>query len=484
MNGQKGHQTIDEAVPGVRSGGAARPADQPVRIGVTDPTTGATVATVLGGGRREAALAVDAATAALAGWSATPPARRSAALHDVAAALRDHAEELAVLVTIETGKRIAEARAEVAFSADFFDWFAAAGAGLAGETWSAKPGTTHLVTSQPLGVVAVMTPWNFPLSIPARKLAPALAAGCTTVFKPSPEAPVSGLRLAELIEQAVPAGAVETVVGPAEDVASVWLSDRRVRGVTFTGSTRVGAKVAAAVAGRFARTVLELGGSAPFIVLDGADVTAAVECLSVAKLRNNGQSCIGANAAWVPRRMLTEVTDGLTAAFAAVAVGDPLEERTGLGPTCLPGDPARLAALVDDARHRGARVVAPADAVDGEAGFFVPPTLCIEPDLGARCMTEEIFGPVLPVVAYDDLDGAIERVNASPYGLAGYVFGPDRDVARRVASRLDVGLAGVNTGAPNTPQIPFAPRGDSGIGVEGGRAGLEAFLAYQTVAVS
>lgn len=485
MNEPKGHQAIDEAVPGVRSSGSAVTADQPVRMEVVDPTTGGAVATVLGGGKEDAVRAVDTAAAALAGWSAVPPARRAAALRQIAAAVRHDAVELARLVTVETGKRIAEARAEVAFSADFFDWFAATSASLAGEVWEARPGTTHHVTPQPLGVVAVMTPWNFPLSIPARKLAPALAAGCTALFKPSAEAPVSGLRLAALIEEAVPAGVVETVVGPAEDVASVWLSDRRVRGITFTGSTRVGALVASQVAGRFARTVLELGGAAPFVVLDDADLDAVVECLAVAKLRNNGQSCIAANSAWVPRRMLPGLADRLEAACAAVAVGDPLEEGTGLGPTCLPSDPARLGALVDDARDHGARIVAPTGmAAGGGEGFFVPPTLCIDPEPDARVVTDEIFGPVLPVVAYDDLDRTVERVNTSPYGLAAYVFGPDREAARRVASRLDVGLVGVNTGAPNTPQVPFAPRGDSGIGVEGGRAGLEQFLAFQTVAVS
>lgn len=483
MNEAKGHQAIDEPVPGVRSGGKVALPDEPVRVQVTDPTTAAVTATVLGGGKREAGRAVDAAAAALPQWAATPPPRRAAALQQVAAALRDETDELARLVSVETGKRIAEARAEVGFSADFFEWFAATAAALNGEVWNARPGTTHYVAAQPVGVVAVLTPWNFPLSIPARKLAPALAAGCTTVFKPSEEAPLSGLRLAALIEEAVPAGAVETVVGPAEDVVSVWLNDRRVRGVTFTGSTRVGRLVAAQVAGRFVRTVLELGGAAPFVVLDGADLDAAVDVLTVAKFRNNGQSCIAANTAWVPRRLLGELSDRLEAACASVVVGDPLDDATGLGPTCLRGDPARLGALADDARQHGARVVTAGDTAPG-GGFFVAPTLCIDPQPGARVLSEEIFGPLLPVVPYDDLDRAVEQVNASNYGLAGYVFGPDPDAARAVAARLDVGLAGVNTGSPNTPQVPFAPRRDSGIGVEGGHAGMEQFLTFQTVAVS
>ncbi|HET9075726.1 MAG TPA: aldehyde dehydrogenase family protein [Acidimicrobiales bacterium] len=481
MSTADGHEKIGEPVPGVRSGGAERPGDQPVQV--TDPTTGSVFATVLGGGKREAQRAVDAASAALPQWAATPPARRAAALQQVASALRQEVDDLARLVTMETGKRIAEARAEVGFSADFFDWFAAAGSALAGEVCSARPGTTHYVARQPVGVVAVLTPWNFPLSIPARKLAAAMAAGCTTLFKPSDEAPVSGLRLAELIEQVVPPGVVETVVGPPDDVAAVWLADRRVRGVTFTGSTRVGALVASQVAGRFARTVLELGGASPFLVLPDADLDVAVEALTVAKFRNNGQSCIAANTAWIPTALLPEVVDRLEAACATMAVGDPLDEPTGLGPTCTPRDPARLGELVDDAKQHGARIVS-GDRPGHLDGFFVPPTLCVTPDPGARVLDEEIFGPVLPVVGYDDLEDALVRINRSPYGLAGYVCGSDVEAARRVAARLDVGLVGVNTGAPNTPQVPFAPRNDSGLGVEGAAAGLEQFLIYQTVAVS
>jgi len=482
VNVAKGHQRIDGVVPGVRSRGAPVPALTAAEMEVFDPATGSVVATVAGGGKRDAARAADAASDALAGWSATPPARRAEALQCVAGALRDGAEELAQLVTIETGKRIAEARAEISFSAEFFEWFAAAGSSLAGEVWEARPGTTHFVAAQPLGVVAVITPWNFPVSIPARKLAPALAAGCTALFKPSEAAPLSGLRLAELIEEAVPPGVVETVVGPSEEVAGVWFADRRVRGLSFTGSTRVGAAIASQVAGRFVRTVLELGGCAPFVVLDDADLDAAAGCVAAAKLRNNGQSCIAANTLYAPRRLVPDLVGRLEALCASTVVGDPLDEATGLGPTCLASDPSRLAALVDDAAGRGAKVLAPS-AVPAE-GFFVGPTLCVQPGADARMVNEEVFGPVLPVVAYDNVDEAVETANRSPYGLAAYVFGGDLDAARRIAARLDVGLVGVNTASPNTPQVPFSPRRDSGLGVEGGRAGLEEFVAYQTVAVT
>lgn len=483
MNPRKDHQPIEEPVPGWRTRASARMPAQPSVIEVADPATGGVLATVSGGGRTEAVHAVDAAADALPQWSSRRPPERAHALRQAADALRLAVEELAPLITLETGKRLAESRAEVGLSADFLEWFADAAATSASREWNVRPGITHHVDEQPLGVVAVLTPWNFPLSIPVRKLAAALAAGCTTVFKPSEVAPLSGLRLAEILEAVVPPGTVETVAGPAAEIADTWIADRRVRGLTFTGSTRVGQIIAAQGAGRFLRTVLELGGSAPFIVLPDADLAAAAECLMVAKFRNNGQSCIAANTAWVPRDRMDEFVAYLTGAIEALVVGDPLDERTGLGPTCLPSDPARLAGLAEDARGSGAKIISPGGPRDHDGGFFAEPVVCVEPG-DARVMREEIFGPVLPVASYDDLDAVIGRANDSPLGLAGYVCGTDVAAARQVASRLDVGIVGINTAAANTPQIPFAPRRDSGLGTEGSRAGLEEFVARQSVAVA
>jgi succinate-semialdehyde dehydrogenase/glutarate-semialdehyde dehydrogenase len=467
--------------PGVRHLG--RPGGQAeLSIEVTDPARAEVAARVRGGGAAEAAAAADAAAVALPAWAAASPAERAAALARIAARLRSAGEDLAVLVTTETGKRLAEARAEVAFSAEFFEWFAACARSLAGRARRTGRDVTHYVDPQPVGVVAVLTPWNFPVSIPARKLAAALAAGAPCLFKPSEVAPLSGLRLAELMEPELPPGAVETVVGDAQVVSGVWLDDPRVRAVSFTGSTRVGRLIATQVAGRFARAVLELGGAAPVVVLPGAGLERTSADVVAAKLRNNGQSCIAANTLWVPEGEAGDLVGRLEDRLAAVTVGDPFEAGTGLGPMCLPADPSRLAGLLEAARRSGARVWSAPPGPDG--GFFFPPALCVDADPGVAPAAGEVFGPVLSVVPYRDLDTALAQANASPYGLAGYVFGPDLDAARAVAARLDVGIVGVNTSAPNHPSVPFAPRKHSGSGVEGAEAGMWQFLAHQTVAVT
>lgn len=486
MNAAKTHEPLGAPVTGWRTGGAARMPDRPSTVEVTDPATGGVLACVLGGGRKEADHAVGAAADALPAWSSRTAGVRARALREAAGALRQRCEDLAPIITLETGKRLAESRAEVALSADFLDWFADAAATSASGRWQVRPGVSHHVEAQPLGVVAVLTPWNFPLSIPARKLGAALAAGCTAVFKPSEVAPLSGLRLAEILDEALPPGTVETVVGPAGDIVGRWLADTRVRGVTFTGSTRVGRIIASQCAGRFLRSVLELGGCAPFVVLPDADTGATVDCLMIAKFRNNGQSCIAANTAWVPRGRLDEFAGRLAESVSSLSVGDPLDESTDLGPVCLPSDPGRLAALTEDARLSGASVVVPggARARAFGGGFYADPVVCVGPGEEARVVSEEIFGPVLAVAAYDDLEDVLARTSRSPLGLAGYVCGTDLAIAEQVARRLDVGIVGVNTGAPNTPQIPFAPRRDSGLGVEGGRGGLEEFVAYQSLAVA
>lgn len=494
MNIPKSHLPFDSQVPGWRSGGGPAEPAEPIALEVTDPTTGTFLASVLGGGVAEARHAVGGASAALATWSNYSTVVRAHALREAAASLRSATEDLATLISLETGKRLAESRAEVGLSAEFFEWFADVAATARSQAWHVRPGVTHHVETQPLGVVAVLTPWNFPLSIPARKLAAALAAGCTALFKPSEVAPLSGLRLAEILEGVLPPGVVETLVGPADAIAGTWLEDSRVRGLTFTGSTRVGRVLASQVADKFVRSVFELGGCAPFVVLGDADLTAAVNCLAVAKFRNNGQSCIAANTAWVPRRLLDQFVGAFAEVASSLAVGDPLDEGIGLGPTCMPSDPDRLASLVEDAQQHGAMVVVPrvrresnygkpVDSVGRDAGFFVEPVICVCPDQSARVCSEEIFGPVLAVVCYDEVEEVIAATNRSPFGLAGYVCGRDETAAQRIARRLDVGIAGVNTGAPNTPQIPFAPRRDSGLGVEGGWGGFEEFVAYQSVAV-
>jgi succinate-semialdehyde dehydrogenase/glutarate-semialdehyde dehydrogenase len=343
------------------------------------------------------------------------------------------------------------------------------------------PGIRHEVTQHPLGVVAVITPWNFPVSIPARKIAAALAAGCTVLFKPSEVAPSPALLLAEIVDRQVPGGVLSCVAGDPAAITASWLGDQRVRGMSFTGSTRVGGLLAQRAAGRFLPCVLELGGNAPFIVLDDAGLPAAVEMLMVAKFRNNGQSCIAANHVWVPQDKLTEFADRYTAACQALVLGDPLAPATTLGPLALPGDPARIAALADEAAAQGATVIRTHQAVPGE-GHFCAPVICLRPPDEAAIVTGEIFGPAVSIRGYRDVDEVLEATRRLSLGLGGYVAGADSSRTVAVARELDVGIVGVNTATPNTPSVPFGGLKDSGLGWEGSQLGLDAFVIRRTIA--
>lgn len=471
-----------ETLAGVRINGHPESPEQQWRAVVSEPATGRPVAQLVGGGRTEAATALDAAAHAERTWADTPAAARAEALRGIATALRTETEPLAVAISRETGKRIAESRAEVGLSAAYFAWFADAIRTRNGQLHSASPGLRHEVIQRPLGIVSVLTPWNFPLSIPARKIAPTLAAGCPVLFKPSEVAPTSALRLAELVEPHVPAGVVNTVLGDPSEISTTWLGDRRVRGLTFTGSTSVGRLLAQQTASSFTRNVLELGGNAPFVVLDDADLQRAVDLLAVAKFRNNGQSCIAAQQVWVPRRRVDEFAEAFAKASDELVIGDPLDPSTTLGPLALPDDPARIDEVAQEAQASGATVVTGKGEIPGE-GHFARPVLCVEPAANSRAAAEEIFGPMSTVRGYDDVEDVIAATRADQYGLGGYVVGePTR--ATHVAQTLDVGIVGVNNASPNTPQVPFGGLKHSGLGWEGGQPGLDAFLTHHTTAVS
>ncbi len=472
------------ATSGVRIGHRDVAPAEPWPLPVVEPATGQVLADVVGGGDVEAGQAVDAAATALAPWSATPATTRAGVLRRVAAVLHDAATraELATLISRETGKRIAEARAEVDLSAAYFEWFADAISNRRGQVWNAVPGVRHEVAKRPLGVVAVLTPWNFPMSIPARKIAPALAAGCAVLFKPSEIAPLSGLRLAGIVEEFAPPGVISTVVGDARIVVQRWLQDRRVRGLSFTGSTRIGRMLAEQAAANLTRCVLELGGNAPFVILDDADVNRAAELLAAAKYRNNGQSCIAANRVWAPRALLDDLVSAFSKISDALVVGDPLQEATTLGALALPTDRDRLASLLTDAEAAGATVLPSAVELPTQ-GQFARPGVCVDPPAESRIVTEEIFGPTCSISGYADLEEVVTATRESPFGLAGYVVGRDIARATDLARALDVGIVGINTAAPNTPQIPFAGLKFSGLGAEGGEPGLDAFLTDQSIAV-
>ncbi|KAF4408481.1 aldehyde dehydrogenase family protein [Streptomyces lycii] len=466
--------------------GALLPAPEhgDVPLTVTDPASGAVVAQVAGVPAAVAARAVTAAHAAGPGWAATPTARRAEALRAIAADLRAAAEEtgegsLALLVTRETGKRLAESRAEIGFSAAFFDWFAEAAPHADGsaEDPVGLPGRRFTVRRVPLGVVAAVTPWNFPLSIPARKAAAALAAGCTVVLKSSELAPASALRLAEICLRHLPEGALTVVAGDGAGLTGALVADPRVAALTFTGSTRVGGIVAGRAAARFLPAVLELGGRGPFLITEDADPEAAVEALMVAKFRNNGASCIAANNVCVHRSQYDTVLRLLAERVEKLRVGDPADDSVDLGPVISRTEQDRLNGLVTGAERAGAPVRYGAP-VPGQGTFVRPAVVECHDDLDL--WTGEIFGPVVAIRPYEDEDRVVDEINGWGYGLGGYVCAP-ADRARALASRLRIGIVGINNGAPNHPRVPFGGFGASGLGREGGVTGLLEFTTEQTL---
>lgn len=467
---------------GVLVAGRTRPGRG--RLPVRNPADGAVWAEVSTGGPDDAEAAVRAASGALE--SSPGVAARAAALRAVADDLEQagSSDAWARLISRETGKRLAEAKGELVFSATYFRVFAdLAEADADGPTFDVVPGIHHVVQAGPVGVVAVLTPWNFPISIPARKIAAAVAAGCPVVFKPSELAPLSSMVLSRLLDRHLPEGMVNTVLGEPGDVVAPWLADPAVQALSFTGSTRVGRILAVDTAPRFLRSVMELGGCAPFIVLPDADPQAAAAALMVAKYRNNGQSCIAANQVFVADSVADAFTEAFVAASDALAVGDPTDPGTGLGPVAPAGDPARLRALVDDALGAGARLASTHRDLPG-AGHYVAPAVLLDVPASVDAFRAEIFGPVTAVRRFQHVDEAVQTHLGTGYGLAGYVCGSDLDAARAVAGRLRAGIVGINTGTPNYPGAPFGGQGLSGLGYEGGRQGLDAFRAFRTVAVS
>lgn len=465
---------------GLRLAGQVVEPRQPLELPSHDAATGQLHGVVVGGGADDARVATAAAASAFQTWRDSPRSERGHVLRRIAEAFREAMHsDLPEVISRETGKRLQEAVGELNFSAAYFDLYARLAEDDV-QSWWPGVGQAHFVRHRAAGVAAVVTPWNFPASIPARKIAPAIAAGCSVLWKPSEAAPMSSLGVADLIGELLPDGVLSLVSGHGEPILGAWLEDPRVRVVSFTGSTNVGRIVARGAAETFTRSVLELGGQAPFVILDDADLDAAIDTLDVAKFRNNGQSCIAANRVWVPRDLVDDVAAAFAHRVTTKVVGDPRDKATELGPMALASDPARLQRLVDDAAEHGAKIV------QGETprlgGHFMPPTLCIEPKEGAALLTQEIFGPVTAVTAYDDLEEVVQSTASLPHGLAGYVCSRDRARAVELLDRFDVGVAGINTGSPNHVAAPFGGTGESGWGYEGGRVGLLEFLQPQLIA--
>jgi succinate-semialdehyde dehydrogenase/glutarate-semialdehyde dehydrogenase len=457
---------------------------------VVDPATGEVAAEVADGGAADAGRAVEAAHRAFPGWAATPPRERGAILLRVQALAETRREELARLVVRENGKPLEEARREVAFALGYFGWFAEEARRAYGDVVPSPARDKRLwVLRQPVGVVAAITPWNFPATMVTRKVAPALAAGCSVVLKPASATPLTALLLARLaVEAGLPPGVLNVVTGKHSDaIGEALVGDPRVAKLAFTGSTGVGKALAAAAARTLKRVSLELGGNAPFAIFDDADVDAAVEgAVAMKFLRVGGQSCICANRIFVQATVADAVVPRFVEAVRRLRVGPGTEPGVVIGPLINDETRRKIDALVRDAVAAGARVATGGRALaDGPLarGHFYAPTVLLDARDDMRVCREEIFGPVAPVLTFRDEAELVERANATRFGLAAYVYTRDLGRATRVAERLDYGLVGVNDASGYTHEVPFGGFKESGLGREGGREGLDEYLEVKSIVV-
>ncbi|MEE3627608.1 NAD-dependent succinate-semialdehyde dehydrogenase [Nitrospirillum sp. BR 11752] len=451
-------------------------------VAVTNPATGQILARIPRAGGAEARAAADAAHAALPGWRKRAAKDRAAILRRWFDLMVAHTEDLARLLTAEQGKPLAEAKGEIAYAASFLEWFGEEAKRVYGETIPGHRADARiLVTRQPVGVVAAITPWNFPAAMITRKVGAALAAGCTVVLKPSELTPLSALALAVLAEEAgVPAGVLNILCGDAPAIGDAWMADARVRKLTFTGSTAVGKRLTAAAAGTMKRVSMELGGNAPFIVFDDADLDAAVDGAILAKFRNTGQTCVCANRLLVQDGIHDAFAQRLAARVAGMVVGDGLAGPTDQGPLINAEALAKVAGHVDDAVSHGATVLTGGHRL-GDSGTFYSPTVLTGLTRTMRIMREETFGPVAALHRFTTEAEAVALANDTAAGLAAYAYTRDLNRFVRVSEALDFGMVGINTAAISTEVAPFGGMKESGLGREGSRHGIEEYLDLKYV---
>ena len=460
-------------------------------IVVVNPATDAVIAEVAGAGASLASRAADANAEAAKGMRALPLLRRVELLRRLAAGIRAEAVRLSALLTAESGKPIVESRGEVEYAASFFDNAAAAAEMASGEMPASRTADRRvLVLREPVGATVAITPWNFPLAMIARKLAPALAAGCSQVVKPAEETPLTALAFAEIHERSArecraPAAAFGVLVGDPPTIARELIAHPATRKLTFTGSTEVGRILAAQCAPRLLRTALELGGNAPFIVFADADLDRAADQAMLTKFRFMGQTCICANRFLLERSIAGEFLVRLESRMRDLVVGDPTLESTRMGPLINDAAVAKVEAHVADALSKGARLRAGGHRarVEGFSRRFHEPTILEGCSPAMLCAREETFGPVVAAMEFADEAEALDLANGVPFGLAGYVMTQDADRLLRVAESLEFGVVGANDGAPSTAEAPFGGRKDSGLGKEGGAYGLDAYVDLKYVSL-
>lgn len=454
-------------------------------INVVNPANGETVGTVPRGGEKEANQAIEAAHNAFHSWSQLTAYERAGYLKRLHQLMLDNTEELAEIMTLEMGKPIHESRGEVKYAASFIEWFAEEGKRIYGETIPSHVSGKRLqVWKKPVGVVAAITPWNFPAAMLTRKMGPALAAGCTVIMKPSGESPLTAVKLMELCEQAgFPKGVINLVTGSSSKIAKAIMENDKVRKITFTGSTEVGKILIRQSADQVKRLSLELGGHAPLIVLDDANVDVAVKGVMASKFRNAGQTCICANRIYVQSGIYDAFVEKFSKAVEELKVGNGMNESVDIGPLINQAGLDKVNHHVDDAVNKGASVVTGGKSITEDGGVFYQPTVIKDVDQSMVVMQEETFGPVAPIQKIESLEEAAAFANDTPYGLAAYVFTENVAKGTRLIEQLNFGIVGWNDGAPSAAQVPFGGMKESGIGREGGHEGIDAFVESQYVSI-
>ncbi|MET3932053.1 NAD-dependent succinate-semialdehyde dehydrogenase [Arthrobacter sp. OAP107] len=454
-------------------------------VAVINPSDGTAITAIADADVEDGLAAVDAAAAAFPEWAATPPRRRAEILSRCFELMTERSEQLARLISLENGKALPDARGEVAYAAEFFRWYAEEAVRIIGDVSTSPSGANRiLVQHQPIGVCVLITPWNFPAAMATRKLAPALAAGCTAVLKPATLTPLTSLAIAQLmVDAGVPAGAVNVITtSKTSDVMTPILADPRVRKLSFTGSTGVGRHLLRQAADNVLKCSMELGGNAPFVVFDDADLDKAIDGVMIAKMRNGGQACTAANRIYVQRGIQAEFASRLAARMAALTVGPGTDPTTEVGPLVDEASVLKVDALVRDALDQGARLLTGGQLPEGE-GYYYPPTVVTNVPLHARMVSEEIFGPVASVIGFDTEDEVIAAANDSEYGLAAYVFTEDLRRGLRVSERIESGMVALNRGLVSDPAAPFGGMKQSGLGREGAHQGLLDFTETKYIAL-
>ncbi|MBO1627759.1 NAD-dependent succinate-semialdehyde dehydrogenase [Bacillus cereus] len=455
------------------------------QIEINNPATQEIFATVPKGGVTEAKQAVDAAHEAFKSWSKLTAADRAQKLKKWFTLIDENKEEIAAIMTKEQGKPFAEALGEVNYANSFVEWYAEEGKRVYGDMIPAShPNKRILVTKQPVGVIAAITPWNFPAAMITRKVAPALAAGCTAVVKPASQTPLTALKLAELAHEAdIPKGVLNIVTGSAKAIADTWMEDGRVRKVSFTGSTEIGKELMSGAAKTMKKVSLELGGHAPFIVMSDADLDKAVEAVIGSKFRNAGQTCICTNRVFVQEGVYAEFAEKFQKAVGQLKVGDGFGEGTTVGPLIDANAVEKVQEHIEDAIKKGGEILYGGQTLTELNGHFIEPTVIGGANDTMLCMTEETFGPVAPVAKFETVEEVIERANNTPYGLAAYVFTKDISQAFQISEALEYGIIGLNDGLPSVAQAPFGGFKESGIGREGGYFGIEEYLEIKYISL-